>query len=70
MSDRMVSRGTRSSGLGEIPSKPPDSKSVTPANGINWRPFSTICSSEEFISGVQHVNELAPDKGRGTVTAN
>ena len=50
MSDRMASRGTRSSGLEEVPRKSPGSKSATPANGMSWRSFSTICFTVEIIS--------------------
>ena len=50
VSDGMICRGTRSSGPQQVPIKAPGSKSVTPANGMNWRPFFTTCSSEEKIS--------------------
>ena len=50
VSDRIASRGARSNGLGEVPSKVPGSKSATPANGITCRPFSTIYSSVEKMS--------------------
>ena len=53
----MASSGARSSGLEEMPSRAPGSKSATPANG-------------EIISRVQHVDEIAAGKGRGTITAN
>ena len=42
MAARTASRGTRSSGLEEVPSKAPGSKSATPDDGMSWRPFSTI----------------------------
>ena len=57
----MASRGTRSGGLDDVSIKAPGS----PANGISWRPFSTICSSVENIS-----DEVPACKGRGTVNAN
>ena len=71
MSDRMASKGTRSSGLEEVQSKAPGSKYATPANGMSCRPFSTICSSvEKSVSRVQYIDEIAAGKGRGTVMAN
>ena len=42
MSDRIASRNTHSSGLEEVPSKAPGSQPTMPANGMNWRPISTI----------------------------
>lgn len=55
MSDRAASKGTRSSGLGEVPSR---------------APFSTRCSSAQNLIGlVQHVDEVATRKGRRTVSA-
>ena len=71
MSDRMASRRTRSSRLEEVPSKTPGSKSATPANGMICRPFSTICFFRgKRVSRVQHIDEIAAGKGRGTITAN
>ena len=46
----MASRGNRTCGLEEVPSKVPGSKSATPANGMRWRPFSVIYSSVEKLS--------------------
>ena len=75
MSDRMASEGTRSSGpeevSEEVSSKAPGSKSATPANGMICRPFSTICFFRgKRVSRVQHIDEIAAGKGRGTITAN
>ena len=50
VSDRMTYKGTRSSGLEEVPSKEPGSKSAKPANGMSCRPFSTMCFSVETSS--------------------
>ena len=67
MSDRTASRGTRSSELEEVPG----SISATPANKMSWRAFSTTCFFVKKISGRgQHVDEVATDKSRGTITAN
>ena len=71
VSNRMASKGTRSRGLEEVPNKAPASKSATPANGMICRPFSTICFFRgKRVSRVQHIDEIAAGKGRGTITAN
>ena len=67
MSDRMASRGTRSSVPEEVPSK-------ARGDARYWDELAAIFHDMFFrgklISGVQHVNEVAAGMGHGTVTAN
>ena len=69
MSYRMVSRGTRSSGLEEVPSKAPGSKSATPANGMTSI-FHDMFFRRKIVNRLQHFDEIAAGKGRGTIMAN
>ena len=70
MPDRTVPRGTRISGLEEVLSKAPDSKSTTPVDGMSWRPTSTLLFRGTVSGYVPHVDAAATSKDRGNVTLN